>query len=69
MQEVYSERDVKQHVRNIERAAVAARKTGARADAIRAFCVSCVGGNLADVKECCCPPCPLYRFRMGRRAV
>ena len=33
--------------------------------AIRAYCVSCSGDNVAEVRKCVIPDCPLYDFRMG----
>jgi hypothetical protein len=34
--------------------------------AIRAFCVSCMGGYVQEIKGCSAPKCPLYPFRMGK---
>lgn len=36
-----------------------------RATAIRAYCVWCQGGGVADVKACASLNCPLHPFRMG----
>ena len=33
--------------------------------AIRAKCIECNCGNLAEVKRCIMPDCPLYPYRMG----
>lgn len=32
---------------------------------IRAFCVSCMGGQVSEVSDCPSVKCPLYNFRMG----
>lgn len=57
---------VRQHIRNMEawreRAKTSPRS---RRVAIRAYCVECVGGNTADVTNCCCTNCLLYKWRMG----
>lgn len=37
-----------------------------RATAIRAYCVSCQGGSVADVRICASVTCPLHPFRMGK---
>lgn len=37
-----------------------------RATAIRAYCVSCMGGSVSDVKDCVSLICPLHPFRMGK---
>jgi len=37
-----------------------------RQAAIRAFCIECVGFNsYEDVKDCTCPECSLYEYRIG----
>ena len=36
-----------------------------RATAIRAYCVSCMGGDTVAVRECASMTCPLHGFRMG----
>jgi hypothetical protein len=33
-------------------------------DAIRAFCLACVGYNPYEVKDCSCDRCPLYPYRL-----
>lgn len=33
--------------------------------AIRAFCVTCMGGYVRMVAKCTAPQCPLYQFRFG----
>lgn len=33
--------------------------------AIRAFCVSCMGGYVQEVKKCTADGCPLYPLRLG----
>ena len=33
--------------------------------AIRAFCVSCMGGYVKEIKTCSATSCPLYPFRFG----
>lgn len=33
--------------------------------AIRAFCISCMGGYVKEVKNCTAPACPLYPLRLG----
>ena len=37
-----------------------------RATAIRAYCVQCMGGGVADVRTCPSLICPLHPFRMGK---
>lgn len=37
-----------------------------RATAIRAYCVGCMGGDVAGVRYCESLTCPLHPFRMGR---
>ena len=37
-----------------------------RARAIRAKCVDCSGGVLAEVRRCAITDCPLWHFRMGK---
>jgi hypothetical protein len=32
---------------------------------IRAFCLSCMGGNAAEVRRCTSPGCKLYPYRLG----
>ena len=34
--------------------------------AIRAKCIDCCGGSVADVRECHITRCALHPFRMGR---
>ena len=34
--------------------------------AIRAKCIECCCGNMAEVKECTITDCALYDFRMGK---
>ena len=34
--------------------------------AIRAFCLECVGYQVAEVKDCMGEECPLFKFRFGR---
>lgn len=34
--------------------------------AIRAYCLSCVCGNAAEVKRCELTNCPLHPFRFGK---
>lgn len=34
--------------------------------AIRAYCLSCVCGNAAEVRRCEITRCPLYPFRFGK---
>lgn len=36
-----------------------------RATGIRAYCVSCQGGDVVGVRECPAITCPLHPFRMG----
>jgi hypothetical protein len=40
-----------------------------RKEAIKAFCVDCMGGrgNRKYVKECTAPDCALFPYRLGRR--
>lgn len=35
--------------------------------AIRAKCVDCCCGNVAEVRRCSAKQCPLYPYRMGKR--
>lgn len=37
-----------------------------RATAIRAYCVQCQGGEVAEVRRCPALTCPLHPFRMGK---
>jgi hypothetical protein len=32
---------------------------------IRAFCLSCMGGNAAEVRRCTSPGCALFPYRFG----
>lgn len=34
--------------------------------AIRAKCLDCCAGQMAEVRECKIEDCPLYGFRMGK---
>jgi hypothetical protein len=34
--------------------------------AIRAFCVTCMGGMIAEIGRCTSTGCPLYPFRLGQ---
>ncbi len=34
--------------------------------AIRAYCIECSGGNMAEVRECTVKHCELYAFRFGK---
>ena len=38
---------------------------GSRQAAIRLFCLSCVGWDLAEVRLCTATKCPLYAYRLG----
>lgn len=49
--------------RNIERALARVRNP---LTAIRAFCVTCMGGYAHLIPECTAPKCPLFAYRMGR---
>jgi hypothetical protein len=42
-----------------------------RKEAIRKFCVECMGGNVNRkyVKACTAPDCPLFPYRLGRIVV
>jgi hypothetical protein len=40
-----------------------------RGEAIKAFCVECMGHQPQLVKECTAPDCPLYGFRLGREVL
>ena len=33
--------------------------------AIRSYCLGCMCGNAAEVRNCVIPDCPLYPYRMG----
>lgn len=35
--------------------------------AIRAKCIDCSNGELAEVRECPVKDCPIYPYRMGKR--
>lgn len=37
-----------------------------RATGIRAYCVQCQGGEIAEVRRCPSVTCPLHPFRMGK---
>lgn len=37
-----------------------------RATAMRAFCIGCMGGDVAGVRVCTSLTCPLHPFRMGK---
>lgn len=37
-----------------------------RATGIRAYCISCMGGAVAEVRMCASVTCPLHPFRMGK---
>jgi len=50
--------------RGMYRSAMSGRSHAA---AIGAFCLSCVGMSLREVKECTSPACPLYPYRLGGR--
>jgi hypothetical protein len=42
---------------------------GSQADAIRSFCVMCMGWQQDEVELCTAPNCPLYPYRMtGRKS-
>lgn len=41
------------------------KKRLTRGEAIRRFCLECMGGSWLEVKLCTAPNCPLYRYRMG----
>lgn len=43
----------------------AARQAGSRRAAIRMFCLTCMGGDTAEVRRCASTDCPLHLFRMG----
>lgn len=36
-----------------------------RSEAIRLKCLDCMCGQMAEVRECPCEDCPLWRYRMG----
>ena len=50
--------------RGMYRSAMSGRSHAA---AIGAFCLSCMGYSLREVKACTCPACPLYPYRLGGR--
>ncbi len=64
----YTQTDVEGHIRNMDRALGRFAIKPTRKAAIRAFCVSCVGGVLDDVKTCPSTDCPLYRYRLGEES-
>lgn len=37
--------------------------------AVRAFCINCQGGGIANVRNCTNMVCPLFPFRMGSNAL
>lgn len=37
-----------------------------RREAIRAKCLDCCGGSIAEVRHCTLESCPLWRYRTGR---
>jgi len=41
------------------------KKRLTRREAIRKFCIECMGGSWSEVRLCTAPDCPLYRYRMG----
>jgi len=43
-----------------------ASRTLSRKWAIRAHCIECSGGSLADVRRCPATSCALFRWRMGK---
>lgn len=49
--------------RNIEHALARVRSP---LTAIRAFCVTCMGGYVDHIPGCTAPKCPLFAYRMGR---
>lgn len=61
--------DLKQHIQETPLADVVEakyqRRIKNRASAIRAYCVSCQGGSVVDVRNCAAITCPLHPFRMG----
>lgn len=46
---------------------MAERAQTSRSAAIRLFCLECMGGNAASVRECTQKTCFLWPYRMGRR--
>lgn len=38
-----------------------------RKNAIRRFCLECMGGSVREVRLCTAPNCPLYPYRMGNK--
>jgi hypothetical protein len=36
-----------------------------RGEAIRKFCLQCMGGSAYEVRMCTAPACPLFRYRLG----
>ncbi len=52
-------------VANMRNSRARALRLGTRSAAIRGFCVECVGGDLAEARNCCSKECLLWRFRMG----
>lgn len=48
-------------VEDTYRAKIKSQKT-----AIRAYCITCQGGSVVGVKECCAVTCVLFPFRMGK---
>jgi hypothetical protein len=41
-------------------------RSGSRLQAIRAKCIDCSGGSLAEVRDCWAKDCDLYPYRMGK---
>lgn len=36
-----------------------------RGEAIRKFCLQCMGDSAYEVRLCTAPACPLFRYRLG----
>jgi len=53
--------------KNMRKARLRAYKKRTPLAAIRANCVECVGGELAEVRRCTSKSCFLYPFRFGRK--
>lgn len=55
-------RDVPERYERLYKLAMTGRR---RAEAIRMFCIECMGYQSAEVPRCTDPHCPLYLYRMG----
>ena len=59
--------EIRRDLERIRAAKRKAKRTGSRSDALKAYCLECLGGSWKDVRECDSRGCTLKPFRMGRR--